>query len=110
MTNDSNTWFRILQDLKREQYTRRDRAKRRAAGSVKREEARERASKPASGVQMGKTEWVIDEFGNMSRSVYATNEPGAQQSFPCAVCNKRGAISIDEARAGFDTCTACVPR
>jgi hypothetical protein len=69
--NEANRWFHVDQERKRERRKRAERAQRRASRAARREQNLQRAFITTSDIEMQITEWLIDEFGNLSRKVYA---------------------------------------
>lgn len=69
--SDSDRWFHLEQERKRDRQQRADRAKRRAQRSAQREQELQRAFAAKPNVQMKVTEWTTDEQGNLSRKVFA---------------------------------------
>lgn len=72
---ESDRWFHIEQDRRREQAARVRRAKKRAATAALRERVLERAFAPkAIQTKMNLTEWTLDEHGNLSRILFGDPE------------------------------------
>lgn len=69
---EGDRWFHLTQDRKREKRRIADRARKRALRATRREGRLDRAFyATAPKAQMEVTEWVYDEFGNMSRKIFA---------------------------------------
>lgn len=73
--NESDRWFHIEQDRKRERTARVRRAKKRAATMARREATLDRAFQTKTiQTKMNLTEWTLDEHGNLSRVLFGDLE------------------------------------
>ena len=70
---EGDRWFAIVQDRKREWAARARQANKRSRSAARRAEQQQQVAN--RGIQMERTEWMYDEHGNLSRMIYAANNP-----------------------------------